>query len=67
MKIVIFNTPDALFKFEQEEVQEHIELKLSAYHADETKVLLDLISTSNQDTIRIPEEPVFFDTIALDL
>ena len=67
MKTVIFHTQEAVFEFTQKEVQEHIELKFSAYHADEANKLLNLISTGNQETITIPEEPAFFDLIALDL
>lgn len=67
MKAVIFETPNALFEFNQKEVKEQIESKLSLYEIDETEKLLNLISAGNQETITIPEEPVFFPTIALDL
>lgn len=67
MKTLIFNTPDAEFKFSQKEVKEQVNSKLSAYYADETRELMNQISTGNQKTITIPEEPVFFDIIALDL
>lgn len=67
MKTIIFNTPEAVIKFAQEEVKEQIESNLSAYNVDETNELLNLISAGHQETIVIPEEPVFFNYIALDL
>ena len=67
MRAVIFKTPNAVFEFDQKEVNDQIVLKKSAYDTDEVNKLLNLISPGNQETIVIPAEPVFFDSIALDL
>jgi len=67
MKTVIFNTMDAVFNFDQKEVVELIARKKSEYDLDEVTKLLEHISANTKDTIVIPEEPVFFDYIALDL
>ena len=67
MRIVIFKTPNAVFEFDQKEVNDQIVLKKSAYDTDEVNKLLNLISPGNQETIVIPAEPVFFDSIAVDL
>ncbi len=67
MRAVIFKTPNAVFEFDQKEVKEQIVLKKSAYDTDEVNKLLNLISPGNQETIVIPAEPVFFDSIAVDL
>jgi hypothetical protein len=67
MKAVIFKTPNAVFEFDQKEVNDQIVLKKSAYDTDEVNKLLNLISPGNQETIVIPAEPVFFDSIAVDL
>jgi len=63
MMDVIFKTQNAIFKFNQKEVKKQIELKRSTYESDEASKLLALISTGNQETIVMPEEPVFFDSI----
>ena len=67
MRAVIFKTPNAVFEFDQKEVNDQIVLKKSAYDTDEVNKLLNLISPGNQETIVIPAEPVFFDSIAVDL
>ena len=67
MRAVIFETPNAVFEFDQKEVNDQIVLKKSAYDTDEVNKLLNLISPGNQETIVIPAEPVFFDSIAVDL
>ena len=67
MRAVIFKTPNAEFKFDQKEVKAQIVLKKSAYYTDEADKLLSLISADLYRVIRIPEEPVYFDHIALDL
>jgi hypothetical protein len=66
-KTVIFNTVDAMFNFDQKEVMKLIARKKSEYDLDEVTKLLEHISANTKDTIVIPEEPVFFDYIALDL
>jgi hypothetical protein len=67
MRAVIFKTPNAVFEFDQKEVNDQIVLKKSAYYTDEADKLLSLISADLYRVIRIPEEPVYFDHIALDL
>ena len=67
MRTVIFKNQNAVFKFNQKEVKEQIVLKKSAYYTDEADKLLSLISADLYRVIRIPEEPVYFDHIALDL
>ena len=67
MRAVIFKTPNAVFEFDQKEVIEIILCNRSKYDLDEVANLLDLISTECNETIVIPEEPAYFDRIALDL
>ncbi len=67
MKTVIFNTVNAVFKFDQKEVIELIVREKSEYDQDEVTKLLDLISADRNNTIVIPEEPAYFEYIALDL
>ena len=67
MRAVIFKTPNAVFEFDQKEVIEISLCNRSKYDLDEVAKLQDLISTEINETIVIPEEPVYFDSIALDL
>lgn len=67
MKTVIFNTINAVFRFDQKDVMEFLLCKGSNYDLDEVAKLLELISADNNETIVIPEEPNYFDSIALDL
>ncbi len=67
MNAVIFKTPNAVFTFNQNEVKELVDRKKSEYDLDEVAKLLEDISADNIETITIPEEPVYFDNIALDL
>ena len=67
MRAVIFENQDGVFKFDQKEVKEIIRCNRSKYDLDEVANLQDLISTECNETIVIPEEPVYFDYIALDL
>ena len=67
MKTVIFNTVNAVFRFDQKDVMEFLICKGSDYDLDEVAKLLELISADSNKTIVIPEEPNYFDSIALDL
>ncbi len=67
MRAVIFKTPNAVFEFDQKEVIEIILCNRSKYDLDQVANLQNLISTECNETIVIPEEPVYFDSIALDL
>jgi hypothetical protein len=67
MSAVIFNTMDAEFKFDQKEVKELIVRGKSEFDLDEVTKLLDLLSADHLESIVIPDEPNYFDHIALDL
>ena len=68
MCAVILKTSNAVFKFlTKREVKEIIVLKKSTYDTDEVKKLLNLISADSEESIVIPEEPAYFEYIALDL
>ena len=67
MKTVIFNTVNAVFKFDQKEVQKFLICKGSEYDLDEVAKLLDLLSADHLESIVIPNEANYFDPIALDL
>ena len=67
MNAVIFKTVNAEFEFDQKEVKELIARKKSKYDLDEVAKLLELISDKSNKAIVIPEEPVYFDSIAQDL
>jgi hypothetical protein len=67
MRAVIFENQDGVFKFGQNEVIEIILRNRSKYDLDQVGNLQDLISTGCEEIIVIPEEPVYFDYIALDL
>ncbi len=67
MSTVIYKTHNAIFTFNQNEVKELVARKKSEYDLVEVAKLLEAISADNIETIEIPEEPVYFDNIALDL
>ena len=67
MSTVIFKTHNAIFTFNQNEVKELIVRKKSEYDLDEVaKLLKDILDKSNESMV-IPDEPVYFSNIALDL
>ena len=67
MRAIIFETENAVFKFDQREAKEIILYNRSKYDLDQVANLQNLISTECNETIVIPEEPVYCDSIALDL
>ncbi len=67
MSAVIFKTTNAIFTFNQNEVKELVDRKKSEYDLDEVTKLLEAISADNIEIIEIPNEPVYFDNIVLDL
>ena len=67
MKTVILITQNAVFKFGHKEVKKIIRKNRSKYDLDEVSKLLNQISDGNDQRIIIPEEPAYFDRIALDL
>ena len=64
MKTVIFKTQNAVFEFSQEDVMEHFSALLKENCGDEFTELLELIKTSVEETVSIPEKHNY---IALDL
>jgi hypothetical protein len=67
MKAVILITQGAVFKFDQDNVKKIIRQNRSKYDLDEVSKLLNQISNGTNHRIVIPEEPNYFDIIALDL
>ena len=67
MNAVIFKTPNAVFTFNQNEVKELVARKKSEYDLDEVAKLLKAILADNNESIEIPDEPVYFDLISVDL
>ena len=67
MRAVIFENQDGVFKFDQKEVKEIIRCNRSKYDLDQVANLQNLISIECNETIVIQEEPLYFDSIALDL
>jgi len=67
MAAVIYKTQNGVFMFGQIEVKELIVREKAEYDLDETAKLLELISNESNEAIVIPDEPVYFDKIALDL
>ena len=67
MSAVIYKSHNAVFTFNQNEVKELVARKKSKYDLDEVTKLLEAISADNIESIEIPEEPVYFDLIAVDL
>jgi len=67
MNTVIFQTENAVFKFTQKEVTEHLNALESEYDSDEVSQLLELISTDANETLLIPDDQDYFGYVALDL
>jgi len=67
MNNIIFKTQDAVFKFNQVDVKKMIINNKNHYNIDDTEQLLKLINFDHLKVIEIPEEPAYFDYIALDL
>jgi hypothetical protein len=67
MRAVIFKIQNGVFKFDHKVVKKILCCNRSKYDLDKVANLQDLISTECNETIVIPEEPVYFDSIALDL
>ncbi len=67
MSAVIYKTQNAIFTFNQNEVKELVDRKKSEYDLDEVTKLLEAISADNIETIEIPNEPVYFNLISVDL
>jgi len=67
MKTVIFSTENAVFKFSQKEVRDHLTGKKGEYAIDEVSQLLELISTDNNETIFNMNDNNYFGFVVLDL
>ncbi len=67
MTLVLFQTKNAVFEFDLTEVKERINHYISEHNTDEAIQILDLITSSSDDPIKIPEEYDYFGYIALDL
>ncbi len=67
MKTVIFQTENAVFKFTQKEVIEHLICKQSEYDSDEVAQLAELISPDTSETILTIDDHHYFGYVALYL
>ena len=67
METVIFQTENAVFKFTQKEVKEHLIFKQTEYASDEIARLLEFISTSARETLLNSDDHHYFGYVALDL
>jgi len=67
MHSVIYKTQDAVFKFSQTTVKDIIINNENKYDIEECDSLLNLISIGEIKAINIPEEPVYFNELILDL
>ncbi len=67
MEAVIFYTENAVFKFTQKEVTEHLIAPESKYDFDEVNQLLKLISTATGETLLNSDDHRYFGYVALDL
>ncbi len=67
MKTVIFQTENAVFKFTQKEVIEHLICKQSEYDSDEVAQLAELISPDTSETILTIDDHHYFGYAATDL
>jgi hypothetical protein len=66
MKTVIFNTENAVFKFDKKEVGDHLIGKNTKYALDGVSQLLKLISTDSDETILNSDAHSYFGFVALD-
>ena len=64
MKTVIFKTENAVFEFSKADVMKHLEALIEQHTDESFTELMELIATSGDKTILIPEE---LNYIALDL
>ncbi len=67
MKTVIFQTENAVFKFTQKEVIEHLIYKHSEYDPDEIARLAEHISPDTSETILTIDDHHYFGYVVLDL
>ena len=67
MNNVIFQTENAVFKFNQKEVRDHLIGEKLEFAPDEVSQLLKLISTDSDETIISSDNFDYFGYVALDL
>ena len=67
MNTVIFQTENAVFKFDLKEVKKRLIVLESEYNHDEVFKLLDFISTESDETNLNPDDHNYFGFVALDL
>ena len=67
MNNVIFDTENAVFKFNQKEVRDHLIGEKLEFAPDEVSQLLKLISTDSDETIISSDNFDYFGYVALDL
>ncbi len=67
MTLVLFQTKNAVFEFDIAEVKERLNHYISEHNIDEAIQILDLITSSFDNPIKIPDEYDYFGFIALDL
>jgi hypothetical protein len=67
MKIVIFNTQEATFRFDHKSVMERLERRKLSYDIQELDTLIDVISSQPDQTILSSAENPYFGFIALEL
>jgi len=67
MNTVIFKTDDAIFQFDQKEVEAHLKFVAAEHDIDDVTQLLKLISSSNEENIFTLKEHHYFGFVALEL
>jgi hypothetical protein len=67
MYTVIFQTENAVFKFDLKEVKKRLIISESEYNPDEVFKLLNFISTDSDETILDPYDHNYFGLLVLDL
>ena len=67
MKTVIFNSENAVFKFDKKEVKERLICIQSEYDPNEATQFLELISTDASETLLNSDDHHYFGHVAVDL
>jgi len=67
MNTVIFNSENAVFKFDKKEVKERLICKQSEYDPDEITQLLEFFSTDANEILLNPDDHQYFGYVVLDL
>ena len=67
MSTVSFQTETAVFEFDQNDVEHRLNHLASKHNIDDAAEILEFLSLSTEDPIKIPEKYDYFSFIALDL